>query len=47
MNFNIITYNSLEIALYQHGSLAHASSATIIKEAMSSEGNLENGDAEV
>ena len=47
MDFNIITYNSLEIASYQHGSLAQASSADIITEKMSSEDNPETGDAEV
>ena len=47
MDFNIITYNSLEIALYHHGLLAQASSADIITETMSFEDNPENGDAEV
>ena len=47
MDFDIITYNSLEIVSYQHGSLAQASSAYIITEKMSSEDNPENGDAEV
>ena len=47
MDFDIITYNSLEIVLYQHGSLAQASSTDIITEKMSSEDNPENGDAEV
>ena len=47
MDFDIITYNSLEIVSYQHGSLAQASSADIITKTMSSEDNPENGDAEV
>ena len=47
MDFNIITCNSLEIALYQHGALAQASTADIITELMSYEGNPENSDAEV
>ena len=47
MDLDVITYNSLEIVSYQHGSLAQASSADIITETMSSEDNPENGDAEV
>ena len=47
MDFDIITSSSLEIVSYQHGSLAQASSADIIKETMSSEDNPENVDAEV
>ena len=47
MEFDIITYNSLEIDSYQHGSRAQASSADIITEKMRSEDNPENGDAEV
>ena len=47
MDFDIITYNSLEIVSYYHGSLAQASSANIITETMSSEDNPENGDEEV
>ena len=37
MDFDIITYNSSEIASYQHESLAHPSSADIITGTMSSE----------
>ena len=47
MDFDIMTYNSLEIVSNQHGSLVQASSADIITETMSSEDNPENGDAEV
>ena len=47
MDFYIITYNSLEIVSYQHGSLLQASSADIFTETMSSEDNPENVDAEV
>ena len=47
MDFDIITYNSLEFVSYQHGSLAQASSSDIMTETMSSEDNPENGDAEV
>ena len=47
MDFDIITYDSLEIVSYHHGLLAQASSADIITETMSSEDNPENGYAEV
>ena len=47
MDFDIITYNSLESISYQHLSLAQASSTDILTETMSSEDNPENGDAEV
>ena len=47
MDFNIITCNSLQSILYQHGPLAQASTADIITETMSSEDNPENSDAEV
>ena len=47
MDFDIITYNSLQKVSYQHGSLVQASSADIITETMSSEDNPENVDAEV
>ena len=47
LDFDIMTYNSLEIVSYQHGSLVQANSADIITETMSSEENPENGDAEV
>ena len=45
MDFDIITCNSLEIVLYQHGPLAQASTADIITETMSYEGNPGNSDA--
>ena len=47
MNSDITTYNSLEIALYQYGPLAKASSADIITERMSSDHNPKNGYAKV
>ena len=47
MDFDIITYNSLEIVSYKHESLVQASSTDIITETMSSEDSPENGDAEV
>ena len=47
MDSDIITYISLEIALYQHGPPAKASSADIITERMSSDHNPENGYAEM
>ena len=47
MDFDIITYNSLEIVSYQYGSLVQASSADIIRETMNPRDNPENGDAEM
>ena len=47
MDFDITTYNSLEIVLYQHGPLEKASSAAIIRKKTSSDRNPENGYAEV
>ena len=47
MGFDIITFNSLQIVLYQHGPPAHASTADIITETMCSEDNPENSDAKV
>ena len=47
MDFDNITYNSLEIVSYQNGSLAQANSVDIITETTSSEDNPDNGDAEV
>ena len=47
IDFDITTYNSLEIVLYQHGPLEKASSADIIKKKMSSDHNPETGYAEV
>ena len=47
MDSDITAYNSLEIALYQSGPLAKASSADIITERMSSDHNTENGYAEM
>ena len=46
IDFDSITCNSLEIVLYQHGSLAKAITADIVAETMSSEDNPENSDAE-
>ena len=47
MDFDIVTCNSLEIILYQHGSLADANKADIITETISYEGNPETSDVEV
>ena len=47
MVFDIVTCNSLQIVLYQHGPLAQANTADIITETMSNESNPENSDVEV
>ena len=47
IDFDITTYNSLEIALYQHGPLEKASSADTIRKTTSSDHNPENDYAEV
>ena len=47
MDVDIITYNSFEIVLYQHGPLAQASTADIVTETMSIEDNPENYAVEV
>ena len=47
IDFDITTYNSLEIALYRHGPLEKASSADIIRKTTSSDHNHEKGYAEV
>jgi len=46
MDFDTIICNSLEIVLYQHAPLALASTADIITEKISYEGNPEHSDAE-
>ena len=47
IDLHITTYNSLEIALYQHGPLEKASSADTIRKTTSSDHNPENGYVEV